>query len=175
MWTRALDAFFELDEGAVAHHVDHLADDPGADRVLVGHVFPRAGTLLLQSQCDLLALLVDVQDHDVDLVVDLEHVAGVVDPSPAHVGDVQKSVDASQVDESTEVGNVLDSALADLADLDLLKKLFLLLLARDLDELAAADDNVPPALVNLQDHALDVLIDVVGDVRGPADIDLAGR
>ena len=52
---------------------------------------------------------------------------------------------------------------------------FLLLLAGDLDQLAAADDDVAPALIDLEDHALDVLIDVVGDVGGTADVDLAGR
>jgi hypothetical protein len=44
---------------------------------------------LLQAERDLLAILVDVQDHDLDLVVDLEHVVGVIDPAPAHVGNVQ--------------------------------------------------------------------------------------
>ena len=120
--------------------------------------------LLLEAQRDLLAVLVDVQDHDLDLVVDLDHVAGVVDPAPAHVGDVQQAVDAAEVDERAEVGDVLDGALADLPDLDLLEELLLLLLAGDLDELAAADDDVAPALVDLEDHALDLLIDVVGDV-----------
>ena len=57
---------------------------------------------------------------------------------------------------------------------DLLEELFLLLLAGDLDQLAAADDDVAAALVDLEDHALDVLIDIIGDVRRPADIDLAG-
>ena len=40
---QALDALLELDEGAVAHDVDDLAHDAGADRVLVGDVLPRAG------------------------------------------------------------------------------------------------------------------------------------
>ena len=168
------DALLELDEGAVAHHVDDLAGDAGADRVLVGDVLPRAGALLLQAQRDLLAILVDVQDHDLDLVVDLDHVARVVDPAPAHVGDVQQAVDAAEVDERAEVGDVLDDALADLARGDLLEQLLLLLLAGDLDQLAAADDDVAPALVDLEDHALDVVVDVVADVGRPADIDLAG-
>ncbi len=130
--------------------------------------------LLLEAQGDLLAILVDVEDHHLDLVVDLEHVAGMVDPAPAHVGDVEQAVDAAQVDERAEVGDVLDGPLADLADGDLLEELLLLLLAGDLDQLAPADDDVAPALVDLQDHALDLLIDVIGDVGRAADIDLAG-
>src|SRR5262249_39656585 len=169
------DAFLELDEGAVAHDVDDLAHDAGADGVLVGDVLAGAGRLLFQAQGDLFAVLVDVQDHDLDLVVDLDHIAGVVDAAPAHVGDVQQAVDAAQVDEGAEVGDVLDGPGADLARLDFGEELFLLLFASDLDQLAAADDDVPPAFVDLEDHALDVLVDVVGDVGGAADIDLAGR
>ena len=168
------DPLFELDEGAVAHHVDDFAGDAGGDRVLLLDLLPRAGALLLQPERDLLAVLVDVEDHDLDLVVDLDHVAGVVDPSPRHVGDVQEAVDSAEVHERAEVGDVLDRAGADLPGLDLGQKLLLLLLAGDLDQLAARDDDVPPALVDLQDHALDLLIDVVGDVAGTADVHLAG-
>src|SRR5208282_5304586 len=139
---QALDTLLELDKGPVAHDVDHLADDAGAHRVLVGHILPGTGALLLEPQRDLFPVLVDVQDHDLDLVVDLEHVAGMVDTAPAHVGDMQQSVDTSQVDEGTEVGDVLDRSLSDLADLDFLEELLLLLFAGDLDQLAAADHDI---------------------------------
>ena len=43
----------------------------------------------------------------------------MVDAAPAHVGDVQQAVDAAQVDERAELGDVLDDALAELADLEL--------------------------------------------------------
>jgi hypothetical protein len=44
-------------------------------------------------------------------LVDLDHVGRVVDPAPGHVGDVQQAVDAAEVDERAEVGDVLDRAL----------------------------------------------------------------
>ena len=44
-----------------------------------------------------------------------------------------------------------------------------------LDELAAADDDVAARLVDLEDHALDGLADVLADVARAADVDLAGR
>jgi hypothetical protein len=40
--------------------------------------------------------------------------------------------------------------------------------------ISAADHDVAPGLVDLEDLAVDVLADVFADVRGPADIDLAG-
>ena len=87
--------------------------------------------LLLEAEGDLLLLLVDVEDVDLDLLVDLDHLVRVVDAAPAHVGDVQQAVDAAEVDERAELGDVLDDALADLARLDLGEELLLLLLARD--------------------------------------------
>src|SRR5262249_24427899 len=61
----------------------------------------------------------------------------------------------------------------DLPRLDLGEELLLLLFASDLDQLAAADDDIASTLVDLEDHTLDFLVDVVGDVGGTADVDLA--
>jgi hypothetical protein len=44
-------------------------------------------------------------------------------PLPAHIGDVQQAIDAAQVDERAEFGDVLDHALADLAFLQLTQQL----------------------------------------------------
>ena len=41
------------------------------------------GVLLLEAQGDLLLVLVDLEDLDLDLLIDLEHLAGVVDAAPA--------------------------------------------------------------------------------------------
>ena len=94
---------------------------------LLGTALPRAGHLLFEAQGDLLLLVVDVQDLHFDLLVDGDHLGGMVDAAPAHVGDVQQAVDAAQIDERAEVGDVLDHALAALADFQLGQELGLLL------------------------------------------------
>src|SRR3954469_7967054 len=169
------DAVFELYERTVAHHVDHGALHHGADRVLRDDLVPWARALLLQAQGDLFLLVVDVQDHDFDLVVDLHHLGGVIDAAPAHVGDVQEAIDAAQVDERAEVGDVLHHALAELADFKLLEQLALLRCPLLLDQAAAADDDIAPCLVDLEHEALDFFANVFADVVRSADIDLAGR
>src|SRR5262249_45355745 len=171
----ALDARLELDEGAVAHDVDDLAGVAAADRVLRLDVGPRARRLLLQAQGDLLLVLVHRDDEHVERLIDVDHLVRVGDAAPAHVGDVQQAVDAAQVHEGAELGDVLDDAAADLAGLDLVEQLLLHLLALVLEELAAADDDVAASLVDLEDLALDGAADVVADVGGPADVHLAGR
>src|SRR5262249_36062983 len=96
------------------------------------------------------------------------------DPVPGHVGDVQEAVDAAEIDEGAELSDVLDDAAADLARLDLGQELLLHLQSLVLEELAAADDDVPAGLVDLEDLALNLAVDVVADVGRAADVHLAG-
>ncbi len=89
----------------------------------------------------------------------------MADATPAHVGDVQKTVDTAEVDEGAEVRDVLDSALSDLTDLELLEKNFLLELPLLLEHDTSRDDDVPPALVDLKDAELELLPEQLLEVR----------
>src|SRR5690606_26529987 len=74
--------------------------------------FPRVGLALLDAQRDAAALLVHVQDHDLDLVADL-HDLGRVDVlvGPVHLGDVHQAFHARlDLDEAAVVGYVGDLA-----------------------------------------------------------------
>ena len=121
---QALDAVFELHEGAVAHHVDDRALDassrPGTSLATLSHglalfcLRPRAIFSFSQSMCRIITSISSSILH---------HLGRMIDAAPAHVGDVQQAVDAAQVDERAEVGDVLDDALAQLADFQLLEQL----------------------------------------------------
>ena len=104
----AFDAFLDFDERAVRHEVDDLAFDFLTDREALFDVVPRIGLHLLEAEGDALLLLVDVEDLDVDVLADLEHFARMGEPRPGHVGDMEQAVDAVQIDERTEIGDVLD-------------------------------------------------------------------
>ena len=56
----------------------------------------------------------------------------------------KQAVDAAQVDERAEIGDVLDRPLAELARRDLGRSGCFFCLALVLDQLAAADDDVAP-------------------------------
>ena len=162
---QALDARLQLDEGTVAHDVDDLARVPAVDR----DTSPRRssqglGVFCLRPRAIFSLSLSTAMIIDLQLLVDLDHFVRIVDAAPAHVGDVQQSVDAAQVDEGAEVGDVLDHALANLARLDLGEEFLLHFLALILDELAPADDDVAAGFVDLEDLALDGLADVIADV-----------
>src|SRR5262249_8546739 len=96
-------------------------------------------------------------------------------PAPAHVGEVQEAVEAAEVHEGAERDDVADDALADLAGLQLGEEPVPQVPAPVLDQLPAADEDVPAALVDGHGLALDGAADEVADVRRPPDVHLAGR
>src|SRR2546430_16996707 len=79
------------------------------------------------------------------------------DAAPGHVGDVQQPVDAAEIDERPEVGDVLDDAFAGLIDLELLHQLLALAGPLVLENDTTRDDDVAAALVELDDLELELL------------------
>ena len=77
-------------------------------------MFPRVVAAVLVAQADLAGLLVDLLDLDFDLLANLQDLAGMVDPLPAHLADVDQTVDAAQIDERAEVLQTADGPLAEL-------------------------------------------------------------
>ena len=137
---QTFDAVFQLDEGTVRHDVDDFPADLRSDRVLAFDVVPGALFLLLQAESDLFFVAIDVQNHDFDFLVDLHHLGWMADTSPAHVGNMQQTVDTAQVNERTEVGDVLDRSLTQLTFCDFGQQVFLHLLALQLDQAATRNE-----------------------------------
>src|SRR5262249_40792071 len=116
----------------------------------------------------------DVQNLHFDFLIDRHHFRRMADAAPAHVGNVEQAVDAAQVDERAELGDVLDHALALLADFQGFEQLLLLFGALLFDERPTADDDVASRFVDLQHEALDRAAQIIANVGRAADIDLAG-
>ena len=72
----AVDAFLDLDEGAVIGQVADRALDDAAQRVAIGHAVPGVLLGLLDAQRDFLLFLVDAQHDDFDLFVELTNSLG---------------------------------------------------------------------------------------------------
>ncbi len=143
-----LNAILQLDERSVAHHVHHRPPDRGTWRVFGGGFFPGAGCLLLQSQSDFFFLVIDVQHFDFDFLVDGDHFRRVANPPPAHVGNVQQSVQAAQVDKGPKIGDVLNDAGPQLANFQFFQQFCLLFLPFVFNQGATADHDIPPCIVN---------------------------
>src|SRR5688500_7182283 len=169
----AFAALLQLDERAVVGEGNHLALHARAHRVLDGGGGPGIGLQLLVAEADPLALAVELQDLDLDLVPDVQHFARVVDAAPGHVGDVQQAVDAAQVHEGAVLGDVLHRAHQDLALLEGLQRVALLLGVLLFEDGLAGQDDVAALLVHLDDAHAQLLAAQAVEVAHGTEVDLA--
>ena len=139
----------------------------------MSNVGPWVVLLLLETQGDLLFFAIDLKDLDFDLLVDGNHFAWMPDSLPAHVGDVEQAIDATEVDERAEVGDVLDDTLADLPDFQFGHQVLAILFALLFDQGSSAHNDVAASFVDLEDFALHDSTDVIADIVWSTDIDLA--
>src|SRR5579864_5242598 len=172
---QALDAGLELDEGAVVGDVGDAALEAGGDRIFGLDALPRIVEQLLHAERDAVGLVVDLDDLDLHLLADIEHLGGMIDAPPGNVGDVQQAVDAAEIDEGAVVGDVLDHAVDDLALFEVLHQLLALLGAGFFQHGAARHDDVAAAAVHFQDLERLLVVHQRRHVADRPDIDLRAR
>ena len=168
------DALFDSNEGSVGHQIDHGSLHAATDRVLLLDLLPGGGFKLLESEGDLLLLAIDVEDLDFHLLSDADDLGRMIDPAPAHVGDVKKTVDSTEVDEGAEFRDVGDGAADHVVLVDGSEQVALGVLPLLFDQLPTADDDVPAFLVDLEDDGTDIAADEFTDVARTSDVHLAG-
>ena len=108
----AVDAARQADEHAEVGDRLDLARHLVALLVVHRELVPRVRHALLHAERDAAAVLVDLEDHHLDLVAQL-HDLGRVDVlvGPVHLGDVHQALDARlDLDERAVVGDVGDLA-----------------------------------------------------------------
>ncbi len=123
---QALDARLEFDESAIIGDVGDPPFEAGADRIFGLDALPRIVKQLLHAERDAVRLVVDLDDLDLHLLADVEHLGRVIDPPPSNISDVQQTVDPAEIDERTVVGDVFDDAVDDLALFEVLHQLLAL-------------------------------------------------
>src|SRR5580693_3777591 len=85
---QTFDARLELDEGAVVGDVGDAALEARADRIFGLDTLPRIVEQLLHAERDAVGLVIDLDDLDLHLLADIEHLGGVIDAPPGNVGNV---------------------------------------------------------------------------------------
>ncbi len=168
----ALDAFLEFDESAVIDEADDAAEHVDAVGVALFGAFPGVGRQLLVAQADALAVGAELQDLDLNLVAHIEELGGMRHASPAHIGDVEKAVDATEVDKRTVVGEVFDDAVDDSAGFQLLEGLFLESRPLFFKKGTAAKHDIAAVLVEFDDLEGKFLAQVLVEVSRGAKLDL---
>src|SRR5690606_7111076 len=171
----AFDARLQLDERTVVGDVRDSAGDHLADRELGADVLPRIRLELLHAERDAVGFLVDADDLHLDRLTDVEDFGRMVDAAPCHVGDVQQTVDAAEVNERTVVGDVLDDAFNDLTFFEVLDDFRTLLGTALFEHGAARHDDVATTAIHLEDLEGLCVVHQRGDVADRADVDLRTR
>jgi hypothetical protein len=168
---QTLDALLDADERTEGHQLGDLARHDLTDLVGAGEVLPRVFLGRLQRQRDPLAVHVDVEHLDGDLVAHVDDLVGVVDVLPGQLRDVHEAVDATEVHEGTEVDDGGHDTLADLALLQLVEESVADLGLGLLEPRAARQHHVVAVLVELDDLGLERLADVRLQVADAAHLD----
>ncbi len=94
--------------------------------------------------------MVDLDDLDLHLLSDVEHLGRMIDPSPRYVGDMEQTVDPAQVHEGAVVGDVLDHPVDHLPLFEVLHEFLTLLGAGLFQHGAARNHDIAAAPVHLQ-------------------------
>ena len=153
---QALNAVLDTNEGTEGNQLGDLAGNDLADGVGPSEGLPRVLLGRLERQGHALAVEVDVQDLNRDLVADLDDLGGVVDVLPGQLGDVDQTVDATQVHEGTEVDDGGHDTGADLPLLQGLQEVGADLGLGLLEPGATGEDHVVAVLVQLNDLRLEL-------------------
>src|ERR1019366_8589481 len=172
---QSFDALFQLDERAVVGHADDPAVYMRTDGITLGCVQPGVRRELFEAQRHALLLAVELQHLHLDLVAHLHQVVRMGQAAPRHIGNVQQSVNASQVNEGAIVGQVLHRAGENAVFVQLFQGLGPLLRLLFFQQLLAGRDDVAALLVQLDDADLYLMALEAIEVTHWAQINLRTR
>ena len=127
---------------------------------------------LLQTQCDTLLGVVEVEDHDLNLLVERHDLFGMVHAAPRKVRDVDQTVHTAQIDEYAVRSDVLDGTFENLALFEFRHDDLLLGLKLGLDERLVRNDHVAELLIDLDDLEFHGLVHVYVVVADRLHVDL---
>ena len=103
---QAFDALFEFYECAVVGDADYAPGYMSAHWIAVFRIEPGIGGQLLESERHPLLIFIVFQHLDLDLIADIHQIARMRQASPRHVGNVQQTVQASEIHESSVLREV---------------------------------------------------------------------
>src|SRR5262249_41197844 len=169
---KALDAGLELHEGAIVGDVGDAALELRGHRIFRLDALPGIVLKLLHAERDAVGLVVDLDDLDLHLLADIEHLGRMVHAPPGDVGDVQEPVDAAKVDESAVVSDVLDHAVDHLTLFEVLHQLLTLLGAGLFQHGSTGDDDVAAPAIHFQDLERLRHVHERSDIADRPDVDL---
>src|ERR1035438_1235788 len=149
--------------------------DMRPDRIAFGRIEPRVRRQLLEAKRNALLVFIELEHLHLDLVADVDQVAGMREASPAHVRDMKESVDSAQINERAVVGEVLDRAGENGVFAKVLEGLGALRVLFFLENLLAGDNDVAALLVQLDDADFNLLAEIAIEIADRTNLKLRAR
>ncbi len=162
----------DFHERTVIRHDYHTSLDLGTFHQVLSQSIPRVRSELLHAKGDALLVIVEVQDHHIDLLVHFHHLFRVPHTAVAHVGNVHQTIDTSEVHKHTIRGDVLDRSFENLTHFEALDDKTLLLFELGLNERLVRHHHILKLLVDFDNLELHLLPDVLVEVADGLDIHL---
>ena len=170
----ALNALQDLNEGPERNHLGGTTVHDVALLVALEDTLPRIGLGLLKTKRNALAVAVDVEHLDLDLLADFEELGRVVDVAPRQLRDVDQAIDAVEVDKRAEIDDVRHDARDGLTRCEVVEDALANLTALLLEHGAARQHDVVARAVELDHLAAQLLAAELLEILDPADIDQRG-
>ena len=104
-------AIFDFNEATVVCNVRNLTEHASLRRITARKILPWIITKLLHAKRYTLTFAVELEDLDVDFLAHFHNLGRMLDALPGHIGDVQETIDTTEVDECAVIGEVLDNTL----------------------------------------------------------------
>ena len=157
----ALYSFFEFHETTVRHDIDDPPMHSRTDRVFHIYRVPGIALCLLEPEGYPLPFSVDIKDHHLNLFPHLNDFARMGNASPRHICNMKEAIHALEVDERTEIGDVLHHTTPELIGLQRRQESLALFGSGLLQELTARQHDIAPAGVDLEDPEVLLATNVV--------------
>ena len=106
---QTFNAVFDFNEATVISNVGDLAEQARTDRITARDINPWIFTELFETQRYTVALTVKLEHLHINLIADIDDFGRMLDALPRHVGDVQQTIDATQINERAIIGKVFNS------------------------------------------------------------------
>ena len=164
--------WLNLNECAVVSDKDDLTLNLVTNLEIRVEVIPWMWGKLLETESDTLLLLIEVKNNDLDLLVKSDNLFRVIDTAPREIGDMDKTVHTAKVNEYAVIGDILDCSLENLTLLKLTDELCSLLLLLCLKKCLVGNYHIAELLIDLNDLAVNILVDKLVIVADRLDVDL---
>ena len=172
---KTFNTVFEFNKRTIISDVRDFAFEACTDRIFRLNADPWIFAKLLHAERNTLCIRVDFNNLNFDRIADIHDLAWVIDALPAHVCDVEKTINSAKINKRTVIGDVLDDAFANIALIHITDDFSALLSTALFENSAARHNDVATRAVHFQNSKWLLLSHQWANIAHRANIHLRSR